>query len=80
MTNIKNFPAMTYSDVEAMDGDKVVEGYLEGFDGKPMPADRDKWHGWRNGMVDSGRAVVDEHQRKVAADYMRTNQAIQENL
>lgn len=70
MNNIINFPAQTYSDVESMDTDKVVSGYLSGLNGGPEPSDRDEWHGWRNGMVDCGKMQADDSQRKIAKEYV----------
>ena len=67
MSDVKFFPAKTIADVDAMNQDEVMQGYLAGYAGEPKPTDsRDKWHGWRNGMVDSGRMEIDDAQRSVA--------------
>ena len=72
MSKIKFFTAKTITDVDAMDQDEVMQGYLAGYSGEPKPTDsRDKWHGWRNGMADSGRIEIDESQRSVARQYVR---------
>lgn len=61
--NIIFFPAVTLEDVESMDIKEIVEGYGMGLKGDVEPSDsRAKWHGWKNGMVDSGRRDKDEWQ------------------
>jgi ribosome modulation factor len=69
MAEMRNFPARSIGDVDTMDSDAVLRGYRAGLVGGPEPQDRDEWHGWRNGMVDSGRRQPDENQRRVARQH-----------
>ncbi len=55
----------TLVELMMLDDDDVAAGYSAGLDGAPPPAsDRSKgyWHGWRNGLVDSGRRPADAAQ------------------
>lgn len=48
-------PVTTVAELDTLDDDEILEGYLDGFSGEPEPGDnRSKayWHGWRNGRVD----------------------------
>lgn len=50
-------PVSTVADLNTLDGDEMVEGYLDGFKGEPEPGNnhsRSYWHGWRNGATDKG--------------------------
>lgn len=63
-------PIETMADLSAQDEDDIVAGYRAGLNGSPRPgADKSRawWHGWRNGMVDSGRAIKDDAQIRLAA-------------
>jgi hypothetical protein len=63
-------PVATIMDFQTLDEAEVLLGYMEGFDGSPVPgsgASRAFYHGWRNGMVDGGFAQPDESQRQLAA-------------
>jgi len=50
-------PVLLASDLERLDSDEVIEGYNDGHEGFPCSGNRSRsyWHGWQNGMVDSGR-------------------------
>lgn len=66
--SIAYLPVRTSFDLETLDDDEVVEGYRDGLRGEPEPngnRSRSYWHGWRNGMVDSGRRKSDKHQREL---------------
>jgi len=55
-------PVATVADFSSLDDGDVLEGYLDGFHGGPIPNSshsRSYWHGWRNGMVDSERQAAD---------------------
>lgn len=72
MSKIIFFPPVSLKDVDAMNENELIEGYLSGLKGEIEPTDsRAKWTGWRNGMVDSGRAEIDSSQRRVARQYVR---------
>ena len=55
-----------------------MAGYLAGLHGEPEPgSDKSKsyWHGWRNGMMDTGRLPHDEAARNLAAEVVRRHRA-----
>lgn len=55
----------TLAELMMLDDEDVAAGYSAGLEGAPPPAsDRSKgyWHGWRNGLVDSGRCSADAEQ------------------
>jgi len=55
-------PVTTLEDLESLNSDEIIEGYMEGRNGDPEPGEnrgRSCWHGWRNGMIDSGRMEKD---------------------
>ena len=55
-----------------------MAGYLAGLHGAPEPgSDKSKsyWHGWRNGMMDTGRLPHDEAARNLAAEVVRWHRA-----
>ena len=63
-------PVSTIEDFRTLDEADVLLGYMDGFDGAAAPgSDRSRsyWHGWRNGMVDSGRCSPDDAQHALAA-------------
>lgn len=65
-------PVLTSADLMTLDSAEIVEGYMDGRDGDPEPGNnrgRSYWHGWRNGMVDSGRMEKDEAMAALAHDY-----------
>ena len=56
-------PVSTIADFKNLDDGEMLEGYLDGFQGEPAPgSDRSRsyWHGWRNGMIESGRLEADQ--------------------
>ena len=69
--SVSFLPVRTASDLDTLDVDEIVEGYRDGRRGEPEPKgnrSRSYWHGWRNGMTDSGRRPIDKHQRELAAN------------
>ena len=55
-------PVQTIDDFRTLDDGEMLEGYLDGSHGEAAPdssRSRSYWHGWRNGMVDSGRRPPD---------------------
>jgi len=53
----------TVNDFRTLDDGETLEGYLDGFHGAAAPdssRSRSYWHGWRNGMVESGRRSPDQ--------------------
>lgn len=64
-------PVKTKADLELLDDDEVVAGYMAGFKGAAEPGSdksRSYWHGWRNGMVDSKRVRIDDAQMMLARE------------
>jgi hypothetical protein len=45
------------SDLYTLDEEEISEGYRDAFEGFPCSGNRGRayWHGWQNGMVDSGK-------------------------
>ena len=64
-------PVTTADELAYLDSRDVLHGYLAGLHGRDEPGvefNRDYWHGWRNGMVDSGRMPKDAAMSQLAAD------------
>ena len=71
---IMYFPVTTVEDLDSLDDDEILEGYRDGLRGEPEPGDnrgRAVWHGWRNGMIDSGRMEKDEAAATLARRFVR---------
>ena len=71
-------PLSSVRELDVLDDDDCVAGYLAGLDGAPEPgSDKSKsyWHGWRNGMMDTGRLPHDEAARNLAAEVVRRQRA-----
>lgn len=69
----------TKKELHMLDDDDVLAGYLAGLNGEREPgSDRSRsfWHGWRNGMVDSGRSEKDEEQAMLAEEVVRSKAAL----
>lgn len=68
-------PVATVSDLETLDGDQIVEGYLSAERGDPEPGEnrgRSFWHGWRNRMIDMGEIPADNAARRLAHEVVKT--------
>jgi len=64
-------PVRTMADLLTLDGAEIAEGYRDGANGEPEPGgnrSRAYWHGWRNGMTDSGRMGKDAAMAALAHD------------
>lgn len=72
--------AVDLADIEAMDSDEMVSGYLAGMAGAPEPLastfSRAYVHGWRNGRVDGGHAETDPAQQHVARQYTEAQRSV----
>ena len=69
-------PVLSIPDLETLIESEIVEGYSDGLEGFPCGENRSRsyWHGWRNGMVDSGRQQKDDAQiilARMIVDYQR---------
>jgi hypothetical protein len=65
-------PVRTIDDFAALDEGDVLEGYLDGFHGAPLPGSnrsRAYWHGWCKGQVESGRREPDAAQLELDAGF-----------
>jgi len=73
---MSRIPVETKADLETLNQDEILEGYLDGYGGELNCGDnrsRSYWHGWRNGRVDGGYAENDYAQMCLAHDvYRRT--------
>lgn len=68
-------PIRTKQELDLLDNEEVVAGYLDGLKGSSQPgSDKSKsfWHGWRNGRVDGGFAAIDCDQRRLAREIVGT--------
>lgn len=65
-------PVVSVDDLSTLDDAEIIEGYLDGRDGLPCGGNRSRsyWHGWRNGMVDSGRMGAAPEMSALAADFL----------
>ena len=71
-------PLSTAAELAFLDDDECVAGYRAGLGGAPKPgSDKSKsyWHGWRNGMMDTGRLPIDGAARQLAAEVVRRQRA-----
>jgi hypothetical protein len=63
-----------------LDETEIMAGYFAGFYGEPEPTEAGYsfayWHGWRNGMVDSGRCENDSAQVELAHDTTTNKQEV----
>ncbi|MBS9721222.1 hypothetical protein JYU29_11040 [Tianweitania sp. BSSL-BM11] len=65
-------PVETLEDFYTLDDGEVLCGYLDGLSGIECPLSgvtRSYWHGWRNGLVDSGLLEADGAQVKLDAAF-----------
>lgn len=76
--SIERQPLTDASQLEALDANEKVEGYLDGFSGEPEPGDNRSlsyWHGWRNGAVDGGFVKKDAAQALLARSVVQQMRA-----
>lgn len=67
--NIRFLPVQSFADLEQLNAEDIRDGYHAGRAGDPEPGHnhgRAYWHGWRNGMVDSGRMEKDAAMARLA--------------
>lgn len=68
-------PVRTKQELDLLNNEEMVAGYLEGFIGAKEPgSDKSKsfWHGWRNGRVDGGYDPKDDAQSQLAREIVGT--------
>lgn len=67
-------PVRTKADLETLDHDSIVEGYLSAERGDPEPGEnrgRAFWHGWCNRMRDIGDRPMDDASWQLASEVVR---------
>jgi hypothetical protein len=66
-------PVTTVADLNTLDEAEIIEGYHDGREGFPCGENRSRsyWHGWRNGMADSGRVGNDSAQQALAHEVVQ---------
>ncbi|MBA3576167.1 MAG: hypothetical protein H0W39_00925 [Sphingomonas sp.] len=57
MSDDERRAVVTADDLDTLDEAEIIEGYRDGFEGFPCGENRGRsyWHGWKNGMTDTGR-------------------------
>lgn len=68
----------TVADLDTLSDDDILAGYRAGRDGDPEPGHnhgRAYWHGWRNGMMDSGRLKHDTASSQLVTEYAARERA-----
>ena len=71
-------PVRTLADLNSLNEDDIVEGYLSAESGDPEPgANRGRafWHGWRNRMIDRGELPSDDAASQLAREYVEASRA-----
>lgn len=65
-------PVHDLATLQTLDQREIDEGYRDGREGFPCGENRGQayWHGWRNGMMDSGRMQPDWASRALVAAYV----------
>lgn len=59
-------PVTTLEELDGLDDEEMVEGYLDGFKGGGEPGGNHSkayWHGWRNGAGDRNHTTDTAQQR-----------------
>ena len=70
MSDNHRVPVETKADLDTLNEDEILEGYLDGYGGELQCGDnrsRSYWHGWRNGHNDRNHKV-DTAQRLLIRD------------
>ena len=67
-------PVRTKADLDKLEDDEIVAGYLETRRGDPEPGPnrgRSYWHGWRTRMMDYGEIEIDCDHRHLVHEIAR---------
>ena len=62
-------PVRTKDDLETLDKDEIVAGYVDFRPGDPEPGEnrgRAYWHGWRNAAADHKQIPMDDAMHQLA--------------
>lgn len=68
-------PVTTVAELETLDERDIISGYWAGRNGRDEPGvefNRDYWHGWRNGMMDSYRMPIDAAARALTHEVVES--------
>lgn len=59
----------TVEQLDALDSDRMLAGYLAGFNNEPNYTERSQsyWHGYMNGQVDAGHMPISNEQCALAS-------------
>lgn len=71
-------PVLTLEDLDSLDDDEMLEGFLSAERGDPEPGvnrGRAFWHGWRTRMMDLGEIEIDAGHRGLARAYVARQRA-----
>lgn len=69
-------PVRTLADLESLNSDEILEGYLSADRGDPEPGEnrgRAYWHGWRNRMIDLHVIQPDDASRNLVREVLASN-------
>ena len=69
-------PVETLADLNKLDSDEIVAGYLAGsrmLDEPGSDKSRSFWHGWRNAQMDHGRLLHDSAATRLVREYLGTH-------
>ncbi len=73
--DVEREPITDMETLAKQDERDMRSGYEAGLNGREEPGvefNRSYWHGWKNGMVDSGRVKnPDAHQAKLAHEFIK---------
>lgn len=67
-------PVTTLDDLDSLDPDEILRGYVSGERGDPEPghnSGRAFWHGWRCRMFDLGELQVPAEHRELVRQFIR---------
>jgi ribosome modulation factor len=76
--NTERTPISDLKTLSEQDERDMIYGYRAGLNGREEPSvefNRAYWHGWRNGMADSGRMQTDWHMQQLAKEYLGRNKS-----
>lgn len=68
-------PVRTVADLETLDHDEILAGYMEWRAGDPEPGPnrgRAYWHGWRNAAMDHRAIPLDDASAQLAHELVST--------
>ena len=66
-------PVTTLADLNSLDQEQIIEGYLTAQRGDPEPGEnrgRAFWHGWRCRMFDCGQLTPDAGHIRLVREYV----------